>query len=159
MLKFLSIIILFLVSCGGATKVLTRVNVKEKPTSEEQTQNDLSFSVIPYDIDDIDFSKINFVDTTVSIVENERVRRIIKGWRIQVMSISNYERATEFENVLSDQLEATPYNVYKDFHSPNYTIRVGDFRAKEDAIKILNLIKQLGYRGAWPVQDKIVVYH
>lgn len=167
MYKFslITVIIIFVSSCGAdknlvkpdltqkkAEKVET---VGEKPKAEEKkvVQDKQIFSVMPYDVSDIDLESLK--PEIVSDTSEETV--LVNGFRIQVFVLSDFSRAKEFEATLNDQLKDTEHVVFVDFYSPNYRIRVGAFESRDEARKILPMIKKLGYADAFIVPDKVRV--
>ena len=115
--------------------------------------------MILYDIDDIDFSatdKKNIV--TEEIKQETTVAKRVIGYRIQIAIISDFNRMRDLLSRLETQFSATSHEVYKEYNSPNYKLRIGDFITKEDALKVLPMVKNMGYKDAWPVRAKIFVY-
>jgi len=145
-------------SCGKGN-TLSKIPLKHSENEKEVNDNNhAEFSVAPYDIDNIDFSKMDAVVENVDQKPEDVTRTRVRGWRIQVAVLKNFERSQQLELQLSGQLETTPHQVYKAFSPPNYSLRIGDFKTREDARKVLPLIKELGYKDAWPVRDNIYVY-
>lgn len=166
MFKFTLILsLLFFLSSCGADKSLAKPDLSlktaednkiketEKPKAEEKKEiiDKQIFSVMPYDLGDIDLEKLKpeVVDNT----KNETI--LINGFRIQVFVLSDFSRAKEFEAILNDQLKDTEHIVFSDFYSPNYRIRIGAFETRDEARKVLPMIKELGYADAFIVPDKV----
>lgn len=133
----------------------SQVENKPQKTQEETKPVDKQiFSIVPYDINNIDLSVlIPPVDT------DDPNDTLIKknGYRIQVSVLSDFTRAKEFESKLNELLKNSFHSVYVDFYSPNFRIRIGDFETRDDARKVLPLIKDLGYKDSFVVPDIITI--
>ena len=82
------------------------------------------------------------------------------GYRVQVFrggsnSKSDRQRA---ESIGSKMREAFPgEEVYVEFFTPDWTCRVGNYRDIEDARRVREEIRKMGYDGATIVKGKIIV--
>ena len=77
------------------------------------------------------------------------------GFRIQLFSDSGNNSKTRAQALQEELLVKYPeMGVYLTFKSPNYKIRLGDFRTKLDAQRILNQIA-VDYPNAFIVSDQI----
>ena len=77
------------------------------------------------------------------------------GFRIQLFSDSGNNSKTRAQVLQEELLVKYPeMGVYLTFKSPNYKIRLGDFRTKLDAQRILNQIA-VDYPNAFIVSDQI----
>ena len=79
----------------------------------------------------------------------------IQGYRIQIFFDSgNYsgQRAEETKAEFEEEFEDVP--AYISWRAPNYRVRVGDFRTRQDAEKALQKISR-DYPNAWVIQCKI----
>ena len=109
-------------------------------------------------ISDIDFSVMSPKEDSVIVQVKEKVAKKVSGWRIQIATLKDFERSRTLFRSLKEQFEETPHVVYRSFHSPMFKLRIGDFLTREDARKVLPMVKELGYKSAWPVRDNIFVY-
>ena len=77
------------------------------------------------------------------------------GFRIQLFSDSGNNSKTRAQALQEELMVKYPETgVYLTFKSPNYKIRLGDFRTKLDAQRILNQIA-VDYPNAFIVSDQI----
>ena len=84
-------------------------------------------------------------------VEEEIIN--VPGFRIQIGSMTNQEDASEIEREAMLQFEDA--NVYLEFETPYYKIRVGDFEHRHDAEALQKKAVGLGYGDAWIVRTTI----
>lgn len=79
----------------------------------------------------------------------------IQGYRIRVFydnSPSARVKSESIEQYLRNQYPET--GVYRSFESPNYKVTIGDFRTKEEALKIYNALKGT-YPTAYIIKENI----
>ncbi len=79
----------------------------------------------------------------------------IQGYRIRVFydnSTSARVKSESIEQYLRNQYPET--GVYRSFESPNYKVTIGDFRTKEEALKIYNALKGT-YPTAYIIKENI----
>ena len=102
------------------------------------------------------------------VIQDTRIDRLIKahiqvnikqegmdGYRIQIFFDSGAQskiRAQEAYDQFIAKYPNTP--VYLSFQTPNYKVRVGDFRTRLDALKTLNKI-EIDYPNAFIITDRI----
>ena len=104
----------------------------------------------------------------VQIIQDERVdllvskhiqvnqnRKGIEGYRIQIFFDSGNNSKTKAESIYEGFKAKYPdVGAYLSFKSPNYKVRVGDFRTRLDAQRFLNEIIT-EYPNAWIIADMI----
>jgi len=98
----------------------------------------------------------NKVDLLVSkhIQINQNLKGI-DGFRIQIFFDSGNNSKTRAKSIYESFLAKYPnIGVYLTFRTPNYKVRVGDFRTKLDAQRFLNEIIA-DYPNAWIIDDQI----
>ena len=79
----------------------------------------------------------------------------IQGYRIQIFFDSGNNSKTRGQTVYETFTARFPeVNAYLTFKSPNYKVRVGDFRTRLDAVRFLQEILP-DYPGAYVIKDKI----
>jgi hypothetical protein len=139
---------------------------KNIPTDSSPTgvpQMDESFDPLTLNDDDINFQKVsddsnNKLETSVTL-PSEEVRelenKLIDGFRIQVLSTKDLEKATTAKQMVLEHLQSLNLEAYMDFDSPYYKIRIGDFLNREEAEDFLGLVKVGGYPTAWIVPSKV----
>jgi hypothetical protein len=96
------------------------------------------------------------VDLLVSKhVQINQNRTCIDGYRIQIFFDSGNNSKTKAQSIYGSFKEKYPaVGAYLTFSTPNYKVRVGDFRTKLEAKRFLNeIIGQ--YPNAWIIADKI----
>lgn len=78
----------------------------------------------------------------------------ITGFRIRVFYDNGPQarvRSESIEKLLQSQLDVA---VYRSFESPNYKVSVGDFRSKDEALRIYNALKGT-YPTAYIIKETI----
>lgn len=95
---------------------------------------------------------------TVKLALSEYVkanaRKPITGFRIRVFYDNGPQaraKSESIENTLRSQLDVA---VYRSFESPNYKVTVGDFRSKDEALRIYNALKGT-YPTAYIIKETI----
>jgi predicted unusual protein kinase regulating ubiquinone biosynthesis (AarF/ABC1/UbiB family) len=79
----------------------------------------------------------------------------ISGYRIRVFYDNTPQartRSEAIENALMDQYPE--HKVYRSFESPNYKVLIGNFRSKDEALRIFNALKKT-YPTAYIIKDNI----
>ena len=85
----------------------------------------------------------------------DNAEKSISGYRIRVFynnEPSARSRSEMIENTLKEQYPGI--GVYRSFESPNYKVTVGDFRSKEEALKIYMSLKSI-YPTAFIIRESI----
>jgi len=100
-------------------------------------------------------------DSRVDLLVNKHIqinqnRTSMDGFRIQIFFDSGTNSKTKAQSIFASFKEKYPgVGAYLTFSSPNYKVRVGDFRTKLEARRFLNeIISQ--YPNAWVIADQIV---
>lgn len=77
------------------------------------------------------------------------------GYRIQIFSDSGNNSKTKAQSVMDEFLAKYPeMKAYLVFKSPNYKVKIGDFRSRLDAIRYLNRISA-EFPNAFIISDLI----
>lgn len=77
---------------------------------------------------------------------------IVDGFRVQVIATQDYAEATQ----LVTQLEPLfADEIYVVFDSPNYKVRIGNYRSRANAENARERIAALGHNAAWIVRTKV----
>ncbi len=92
-------------------------------------------SAEPAESDSLEVGSIEFVE--------------VPGWRVQIAAVRNLESAKEIEEKAREDFGP---QVYVQFESSWYKIRVGDCLTKSEAIKLMREVEAKGYKGAFPVR-------
>ena len=88
-------------------------------------------------------------------IENNRRKDGIDGFRVEIFFSSAMNAKEQSLNEKKEFISKYPeYNVHIIFIAPNFRVRVGDFRTKNEALKLYKKIEQ-DYPGAFIVPDRI----
>ena len=112
--------------------------------AEEDYQNGLQLNI----------NKDSRLDKLISWhIQNNKRREGIEGYRVEIFfSTNDQQRALDKKD---EFLEKYPdYDIYVLFMSPNFRVRVGDFRTKNEAFKLFKEIEK-DYSAAFVVKDNI----
>ena len=77
---------------------------------------------------------------------------VVDGFRVQVISTQDVNEANRLMMELSSLFGNEVYII---FDSPNYKVRVGNFRSRGNAEKARHRIVDLGHRAAWIIRTKV----
>ena len=78
-----------------------------------------------------------------------------EGYRIQIFSDSGNNSKTKAQSAMDEFLAKNPeMKAYLVFKSPNYKVKIGDFRSRLDAIRYLNRISA-EFSNAFIISDLI----
>jgi len=72
-----------------------------------------------------------------------------------LLSTKDLENATRAKAIAMEQFTDVKVKFYLEFDSPNYKVRLGDFRTREEAEEIREIVRSMGYPKAWIVKSKI----
>lgn len=79
----------------------------------------------------------------------------ISGYRIRVFYDNSPQARSRSESIESALMEQYPeHKVYRSFESPNYKVLIGNFRSKDEALRIFNALKKT-YPTAYIIKDRI----
>ena len=96
------------------------------------------------------------VDTRKKVMKRGRH---VNGFRIQVYrgggTRDAKQKAQSVGNQLKNKFPGQP--VYTHFYSPNWTVRMGNFKTQEEAVKMLKQVKKAGFGSATLVRGPITV--
>jgi hypothetical protein len=99
-------------------------------------------------------------DPRVDMLVSKHIRinqavRTMDGYRIQIFSDSGNNSKNKAQSAQDEfQAKFPSLGVYLSFKSPNYRVRVGDFRSRLDAQRFLNEISA-DYPNAFIITDQI----
>jgi hypothetical protein len=96
------------------------------------------------------------VDLLVSKhIQINQYRKGIDGFRIQIFFDSGNNSKIRAKSIYESFMAKYPdIGTYLTFKTPNYKVRIGDFRTKLDAQRFLNEIIA-DYPNAWIIEDQI----
>lgn len=102
------------ISAGASDDIFQRLNLKQDPRFEELVK--------------------------LHIKRNQQSSGI-PGFRVEIFFSSEINARQKAQNIKNEFLSAFPnYNVYITFVSPDFKVRVGDFRTKNDALRLVKEI-------------------
>jgi hypothetical protein len=81
-------------------------------------------------------------------------KKPISGFRIRVFYDNGPQARVKSENIESTLRSQLNVAVYRSFESPNYKVTVGDFRSKDEALRIYNALKGT-YPTAYIIKETI----
>lgn len=88
-------------------------------------------------------------------IENNRTRSKIEGFRVEIFFSSDFDAKEKALRKKKEFLSVYPdVAVHVKYISPNFRVRVGDFRTKNEALKLYREIKS-NYPVAFIVADDI----
>ena len=88
-------------------------------------------------------------------IENNRINNKIEGFRVEIFFSSDFNAKEKAIRKKKEFLLVYPDNaVHVKYISPNFRVRVGDFRTKNEALKLYREIKS-NYPVAFIVADEI----
>lgn len=82
----------------------------------------------------------------------------VSGYRIRVFYDNSPQARTRSESIAAYISSQYPEaGVYRSFESPNYKVTVGDFRSKDEALKLYMALKSI-YPTAYIIKEKSINY-
>lgn len=85
----------------------------------------------------------------------ENAAKSISGYRIRVFYDNGQNARAQSESVAGYLHSAYPgHRVYRSFESPNYKVSIGDFRSKDEALRLFNALKGM-YPTAFIIKENI----
>ena len=79
----------------------------------------------------------------------------LSGYRIRVFYDNSPQARTRSESIEKTLMEQYPeHKVYRSFESPNYKVLIGNFRSKDEALRIFNALRKT-YPTAYIIKDTI----
>jgi hypothetical protein len=88
-------------------------------------------------------------------IENNRAKNKIEGFRVEIFFSSDFDAKEKALRKKKEFLSVYPDNtVHVKYISPNFRVRVGDFRTKNEALKLYREIRT-NYPVAFIVADEI----
>lgn len=88
-------------------------------------------------------------------IENNKNRNGIDGYRVEIFFSSDLDaKQKAFDKKVEFLSKYPDYDVHVKFAAPNFRVRAGDFRTKNEAWKLFKKIEK-DYPAAFVVKDKI----
>ena len=83
-------------------------------------------------------------------IDYNKAMKGFPGWRVQIYLGADRQKA---ESIFQDfKAKFSDSGVYIDYKQPFFTVRVGDFRTKLEALKLKNELP-FEFNNSWPVED------
>lgn len=79
-------------------------------------------------------------------------KKVVEGYRIQLMAVRDRSSAVSFEEMVRLKLEGDVYLVYE---APQYKVRLGNFMNRDDAVQLANQLRREGFPDAWVVRSLV----
>ena len=81
--------------------------------------------------------------------------KTLSGYRIRVYYDNSPQARDRSESIAAMLKEQYPdMGVYRSFQSPNYKVLIGDFRSKDEALRVFNALRKV-YPTAYIIKDAI----
>jgi len=151
-------IITLVLSCSSSRKT-TRDDTPEKTSP----QYDESFDPLRLNEDEIVFTeepkttarndRTDRID--ISQEPTEKEDKLVDGFRIQLFATKDIESATIAKKEAQFVFADDSLNIYVEFDSPYYKLRVGDFIDRDKAEQFREIARGKGYSSSWIVKTKV----
>ena len=139
---------------------LLTVSIAASAQLDSLTRASMDTTLVGRDIMSLVGSKVNVSQSSaVRNALNNYIRsnsgKKIQGYRIRVYYDNTPQARTRSESIAAYVRTQFPDNgVYRTFEAPNYKVTVGDFRSKEEALKIYMTLKGI-YPTAYIIKENI----
>lgn len=153
-----SLIITLMLSCSSGRKT-----ARDDTPGKESPQYDESFDPLRLNEDEIVFKeepkatkqedKLDQID--ISRKSEQTQDKLIDGFRIQLFATKDIESATIAKKEAQFVFAEDSLNIYVEFDSPYYKLRIGDFREREEAVMFREVAREKGYSSSWIVKTKV----
>ncbi len=161
---FLLSILVLVAGCASGKKAVqpsAEENRAEKPASPY----DESFDPLSLNDSDLTFpeKKNNNSEGLETLPEgtntpespSAKPNQLIDGFRVQLLATKDIERATVAKKEAEFAFGDSRVNVYIEFDSPYYKLRIGDCQTREQAEALRELARQKGYPSPWIVRTRV----
>ena len=139
---------------------LLTVSIAASAQLDSLTRASMDTTLVGRDIMSLVGSKVNVSQSSaVRNALNNYIRsnsgKRIQGYRIRVFYDNSPQARTRSESIAAYVRTQFPENgVYRTFEAPNYKVTVGDFRSKEEALRIYMTLKGI-YPTAYIIKENI----
>lgn len=148
---------IFLLSCASGKKT-----TREEPSREEVAAYDESFDPLRLEDEDIVFEEDMSRSSTNEVISKPREiekpseeNRLMDGFRIQLFATKDIESATIAKKEAEFVFTEDSLNIYIEFESPYYKLRIGDFKVRDEAVAFREVARGKGYTSSWIVKTKV----
>lgn len=147
---------IFLFSCSSSRKTTKETSDENKPKYDE------SFDPLKLNDEDINFKEEEKTSEKDGNTEtknpgelSEKENQLVDGFRVQLFATKDIESATVAKKEAEFAFVEDGYNVYVEFDSPYYKVRIGDFTDREKATAFREIAREKGYPSPWVVKTKV----
>ena len=136
---------------------LLTVSIAASAQLDSLTRASMDTTLVGRDIMSLVGSKVSVKQSMpVRAALNNYIRgKKVQGYRIRVFYDNSPQARTRSEGIAAYLRSQYPENgVYRTFEAPNYKVTVGDFRSKEEALKIYMALKGI-YPTAYIIKENI----
>lgn len=139
---------------------LLTVSIAASAQLDSLTRASMDTTLVGRDIMSLVGSKVTVtqssaVSSALRHYMNANYGKRIQGYRIRVFYENSPQARTRSESIAAYLRNQYPENgVYRSFEAPNYKVTVGDFRSKEEALKIYITLKGI-YPTAYIIKEYI----
>jgi hypothetical protein len=161
-----SLIVLFVAIISFGSCSSTSRSAQPEPSAEpEAPRIDEAFDPVMLQDEDIEFPV-----SKAPLQSNERLplsgetnaenplaveNKLIDGFRVQLFATQDIEKATLEKKEVEFAFAEAGVEVYIEFDSPMYKVRLGDCTTREEAEQLRELARSKGYPTSWIVKTKV----
>lgn len=131
---------------------------KEKEEQLRREKEELARRIAEQRLQEAEENGETTIDTSKKVM---RKSYKMNGYRVQAYlggnSRADREKAEQIGNAIKKKYPLEP--IYVHFYSPRWTCRVGNYRTYEEANKMLNNLRKMGYKQATILKGKITVQY
>ncbi len=131
---------------------------KEKEEQLRREKEELARRIAEQRLQEAEENGETTIDTSKKVM---RKSYKMNGYRVQAYlggnSRADREKAEQIGNAIKKKYPLEP--IYVHFYSPRWTCRVGNYRTYEEATKMLNNLRKMGYKQATILKGKITVQY
>lgn len=102
----------------------------------------------------VEIRQSDAVKTALNNYVQQNANKSISGYRIRVFYDNSPQARAQSESIERTLRQQLGVAVYRSFESPNYKVSVGDFRSKDEALRIYNALKG-SYPTAYIIKETI----
>ncbi len=85
----------------------------------------------------------------------EKPNVLVNGFRVQLMATKDMQTAELIKREAMEKFAPDSINVYVEFDSPYYKIRICDCKSRDEAVRVRDLARTMGYKQAWIVRTRV----
>ncbi len=149
------IVVGLLASCAS-----TRKSAPAPATTPSRSTLDESFDPLSLNDDDITFpreanTRQQWQEKQAASTQAKKPNVLVNGFRVQLMATKEMQTAELIKREAMEKFAPDSINVYVEFDSPYYKIRICDCKTRDEAERVKQLAIERGYRQAWIVRTRV----